>query len=67
VIGFSIGVQQAFQWVVSYPDFMDRVVATSGTAKTYPHGIVRLEGQIAALTADPTFQDGDNTTPPRKD
>ena len=26
--------------------------ATSGTAKTYGHGIVRLEGQIAALTAD---------------
>src|ERR1700689_3249484 len=34
VIGFSMGAQQAFQWVVSYPDFMDRAVATSGTAKT---------------------------------
>jgi len=66
VIGFSMGAQQAFQWAVSYPDFMDRVVATSGTAKTYPHGVVRLEGQIAALTADPTFQGGDYTTPPRK-
>jgi len=52
VIGFSMGAQQAFQWAVSYPDFMDRIVATSGTAKTYGHGIVRLEGQIAALTTD---------------
>jgi homoserine O-acetyltransferase len=59
VIGFSMGAQQAFQWAVSYPDFMDRVVATSGTAKTYGHGIVRLEGQIAALTADPAFNKGD--------
>jgi homoserine O-acetyltransferase len=59
VIGFSMGAQQAFQWAVSYPDFMDRIVATSGTAKTYGHGIVRLEGQIAALTADPTFNKGD--------
>ncbi len=66
VIGFSMGAQQAFQWAVSYPDFADRIVATSGTAKTYPHGIVRLEGQIAALTADPTFEDGDYKTPPRK-
>jgi len=66
VVGFSMGAQQAFQWAVSYPDFMDRVVATSGTAKTYPHGIVRLEGQIAALTADPAFKDGDYTSPPRK-
>ena len=44
VIGFSMGAQQAFQWAVSYPDFMDRIVATSGTAKTYGHGIVRNEG-----------------------
>ena len=66
VIGFSMGAQQAFQWAVSYPDFADRIVATSGTAKTYPHGIVRLEGQIAALTADPAFKGGDYTGPPAK-
>ena len=35
IIGFSMGAQQAFQWAVSYPDFADRIVATSGTAKTY--------------------------------
>ena len=66
VIGFSMGAQQAFQWAVSYPAFADRVVATSGTAKTYGHGIMRLEGQIAALTTDPTFNGGDYTTPPKK-
>ena len=66
IIGFSMGAQQAFQWAVSYPTFADRLVATSGTAKTYPHGIVRLEGQIAALTADATFQNGDYTAPPTK-
>src|SRR4029079_6645076 len=66
VIGFSMGAQQAFQWSVSYPSFADRVVATSGTAKTYGHGIMRLEGQIAALTADPTYNGGDYTSPPKK-
>ena len=66
VIGFSMGAQQAFQWPVSYPDFADRIVATSGTAKTYPHGVVRLEGQIAAIVADPSFQNGDYTSPPAK-
>ncbi len=64
VIGFSMGAQQAFQWAVSYPTFMDKAVATSGTAKTYGHGIVRLEGQIAALTADPAFLNGDYKTEP---
>src|SRR5690242_14574178 len=66
IVGFSMGAEQAFQWAVSYPDFADRIVATSGTAKAWPHGIVRLEGQIAALTADPAFNGGDYTSPPRR-
>ncbi len=66
IVGFSMGAQQAFQWAVSYPAFVDKIVATAGTAKTYPHGVVRLEGQIAALTADAAFQNGDYTAPPTK-
>jgi homoserine O-acetyltransferase len=66
IIGFSMGAQQAFQWAVSHPSFADRIVATAGTARTWPHGIVRLEGQISALTADPEFKGGDYTTPPRR-
>lgn len=66
VIGFSMGAQQAFQWAVSYPTYMDRAVATSGTAKTYGHGIVRLEGQIAALTADPAFMNGNYKIEPAR-
>ncbi|HXJ14920.1 MAG TPA: alpha/beta fold hydrolase, partial [Candidatus Limnocylindrales bacterium] len=59
IIGFSMGAQQAFQWAVSYPTFADRIAATAGTAKCYPHGVVRLEGQIAALTTDAAFENGD--------
>jgi homoserine O-acetyltransferase len=66
LIGFSMGAQQAFQWAVSYPNFADRIVATSGTAKTYGHGIVRLDGQIAAIEADSTFNHGDYTAQPAK-
>lgn len=66
VIGFSMGAQQAFQWAVSYPDFMDRIVATAGTAKTYGHGSVRLEGQMATIQADPLFAEGNYTTSPQK-
>ncbi len=66
LVGFSMGAQQAFQWAVSYPQFCDRIVATSGTAKTYGHGVVRIEGQIAALTADDAFQNGDYKTEPQK-
>jgi homoserine O-acetyltransferase/O-succinyltransferase len=66
VVGFSMGAEQAFQWAVSHPDFMDAIVATAGTAKCYPHGFVRLEGQIAALTTDPAWRGGDYTSPPAR-
>lgn len=66
VIGFSMGAQQAFQWAVSYPEYVDRIVATSGTAKTYGHGIARNEGQIAAITADGDFKGGDYTEEPKR-
>ncbi len=66
VIGFSMGGQQAFQWAVSYPQYMDRIVATSSTAKTYGHGIVRNEGEITAITTDATFQNGDYKAEPAK-
>lgn len=66
VIGFSMGAQQAFQWAVSHPDFVSAIVGYCGTAKTYPHGIVRLEGAISALTADAAFADGRYGSPPKK-
>jgi homoserine O-acetyltransferase len=66
VIGFSMGAQQAFQWAVSYPDYMERIIATAGTAKTYGHGIVRLESEITALTTDPAFNGGNYEAEPEK-
>ncbi len=65
IVGFSMGAEQAFQWAVSHPTFMDAIVPWCGTAKTYPHGAVRLESAIRALTADPAFNNGRYTTPPK--
>ena len=66
IVGFSMGAEQAFQWAVSHPDFMDDIVATAGTAKCYGHCYVFLEGEIAALTTDPAWQNGDYTSAPKK-
>ncbi|HSE65540.1 MAG TPA: alpha/beta fold hydrolase [Gemmatimonadales bacterium] len=64
IIGFSMGAEQAFQWAVSYPDFADCIVATAGTARAWPHGIVRLEAEIGAITQDSGFHDGDYAEQP---
>jgi homoserine O-acetyltransferase len=66
VVGFSMGAEQAFQWAVSHPAFVDRIVAYCGTAKTYPHGVLRLESAIGALTADAAFKEGNYIEPPQK-
>jgi homoserine O-acetyltransferase len=66
VIGFSMGAEQAFQWAVSYPDFSDRIVATAGTARCWPHGVVRLEAGIESIQLDPAFRGGDYTTQPKQ-
>src|SRR5262245_15074231 len=66
IVGFSMGAQQAFQWAVSHPGFADRIVAYCGTAKTHPHGVLRLESATSALTSDAAFASGDYTSPPTK-
>jgi homoserine O-acetyltransferase/O-succinyltransferase len=66
IVGFAMGAEQAFQWAVSYPDFADRLVVTAGTAKSYPHTIVMLDGAVAALQADAAFRDGEYTTEPTR-
>ncbi|MGT2427126.1 alpha/beta fold hydrolase [Amnibacterium kyonggiense] len=64
VVGFSMGAMQAFQLAVSAPGLVDRVVALAGTARCYPHGVARLEGQLAALLADPAYADGEYAEQP---
>jgi homoserine O-acetyltransferase len=66
VIGFSMGAEQAFQWAVSYPGFIDRIVALAGTARCWPHGRVRLEAEIAAIEGDTAFRGGDYNAPPKQ-
>ena len=61
IVGFSMGAQQAFQWAVSHPDFVDLIVPLAGTAKTYPHGIVRLESALTLITHDPSILAGHDT------
>lgn len=64
VIGFSMGAQQAFQWAVSYPNYVQSIISFCGTAKTYPHGFARLEAAISTIEADDKFNNGNYTTQP---
>ncbi|MCI2421703.1 alpha/beta fold hydrolase [Saccharopolyspora sp. K220] len=58
VTGWSMGAGQTYQWAVSYPDVVRRILPFCGAAKTSVHNIVFLEGVKAALTADPAWRNG---------
>jgi len=64
VTGYSMGAQQTFQWGVSYPKMVERMLPFCGSARTSTHNFVFLEGVKAALTADAAFEDGWCDVPP---
>ena len=59
VIGGSIGGQQALEWAVEYPDFVEKVVPVAATGALGPQGLGMSEIGRRAIMADPDWQDGD--------
>ena len=66
VTGWSMGGGQSYQWAVSHPEMVRRILPFCGSARTSPHNIVFLEGVKSALTADAAFQEGWYERPPNK-
>jgi homoserine O-acetyltransferase/O-succinyltransferase len=64
VVGWSMGAGQTYQWAVSYPDMVERILPFCGSAKTSLHNIVFLEGVKAALQADAAWKGGWYDEPP---
>ncbi|HVZ08725.1 homoserine O-acetyltransferase family protein [Rhodopila sp.] len=57
VVGPSYGGFQAFQWAVTYPDFMDGVVPV--VTSPLPPQSDRVEGLLAWFQPDPNWNNGD--------
>ncbi len=66
VTGWSMGAGQTFQWAVSHPEMVPKILPFCGSARTSEHNQVFLEGVKAALTADDSFQGGWYDTQPVK-
>jgi homoserine O-acetyltransferase len=49
IVGISMGGMQAFEWMVSYPDAMSRVVSIVGSPQTQPDDVARWNDAIAWL------------------
>jgi homoserine O-acetyltransferase/O-succinyltransferase len=64
VTGWSMGAGQTFQWAVSHPEMVPRILPFCGSARTSRHNIVFLEGVKVALTADCAYHNGWYDRPP---
>jgi homoserine O-acetyltransferase/O-succinyltransferase len=59
VIGGSIGGQQALEWAVEFPDFVERAAPIAATGALGPQGVGMSELGRRAIMADPDWQGGD--------
>jgi homoserine O-acetyltransferase/O-succinyltransferase len=59
VIGGSIGGQQALEWAVEFPDFVEKAIPVAATGSLGPQGVGMSELGRRAIMADPNWQGGD--------
>jgi len=64
VMGTSMGGMQTFQWMVSYPEFMDKAIPIVGSPRASAYDIVFWRVQLRAITTDPDWNSGNYTNNP---
>ncbi|MDT5268736.1 MAG: hypothetical protein QOH49_922 [Acidobacteriota bacterium] len=66
VMGVSMGGMQTFQWIVSYPDFMDMAIPIVGSPRLAPYDLLLWQAQIDAIMNDPGWRGGEYTENPAR-
>jgi len=66
IVGISMGGMQVFQWLVSYPQFMEKAVPIVGSPRLAPYDLLLWQAQIEALMRDRDWNGGNYTSNPAR-
>lgn len=66
VMGISMGGMQTFQWMVSYPDFMEKAVPIVGSPRLAAYDLVLWQTQIDAMENDSAWDGGNYKESPSR-
>lgn len=67
VIGVSMGGMQTFQWMVSYPDFMDKAIPIVGSPQLAPYDLLLWQTQVDLIMNDSGWNGGNYDKNPARE
>ena len=66
VVGLSMGGMQTFEWMVSYPDSMDKAVPIIGSPRLAPYDLLLWQSVNDAIRSDPSWKNGNYKEQPAR-
>jgi homoserine O-acetyltransferase len=67
VMGISMGGMQTFQWIVSYPEFMDKAISIVGSPRLTAYDLLLWRSEQSAIEENKDWNGGNYTIEPHLD